>query len=645
MSSTIIEPQRQSNPNHNPLKSVVKFFAGVAQVSGGTVLTIGTIVSTLAAGSMVGLAISFRNLPDVRTLQGYIPTETSYIYDIKGRMLATIHGEAHREVIELEQVSPELKRAVLAIEDSHFYQHHGINFYSVGRAVVANFKKGEVSEGASTLTMQLAKNLFLSRDRTVQRKLAEAVLAIRLEQIFTKEEILELYFNTIYWGHNNYGAQTAAESYFNKNASQLNLAEASMMAGLIQAPEQYSPFNNYEETKKRQKQVLNRMRDIGWISEKEAKAAYETPLLIGKPTSWQTSQLPYITDAVIAELKERFTPESVSKGGMRIQTTVDYDFQKWAEKNVQESYNYYLNYGWLRTSQIALAAVDPRTHFVKALVGGVDYEKSQFNRAVQSRRQPGSTFKPFVYYTAFATGKYTPDSVVNDTPVRYRDGNIDYRPQNYGGGYSGPMSIRAALIQSSNVPAVKIGVAVGLDKVIDTVRSLGIKNPMQPVLSLPLGSVGLSPLEMAGAFATFAADGWHSDVTTIVRVTDSRGNILLDNTKPPKLVLDQWSVASLTSVLQGVINGGTGQRAYIGRPAAGKTGTTSAEKDVWFVGYTPQLATAVWIGKDNYQSLGRGVTGGGLAAPVWRRFMRGALKNEEVRYFTSPSQFQRPKGK
>jgi len=642
-SSTILEPTNQSQPN--PFVPVVRFCAGVAKVTGGTVLTIGMIASALGAGTLVGLAISFRNLPDVRTLKGYIPTETSYIYDIKGKSLATIHGEEHREVIDLNQVSPHLKRAVLAIEDSHFYQHNGINLYSIGRAMVANYQQGEVVEGASTLSMQLAKNLFLTRARTVQRKLAEAVLAIRLEQVFTKEEILELYFNTIYWGHNNYGAQTAAESYFNKDASDLTLSEAAMMAGLIQAPEGYSPFNDYKATKKRQKQVLDRMRDIGWITAEEAKAAYDEPLLIGQKTSWQSSQLPYITDAVIAELKERFGPESVSKGGMRIQTTVDYDFQKWAEKNVQESYRYYLNRGSLRTAQIALAAVDPRTHFVKALVGGVDYEKSQFNRATQSRRQPGSTFKPFVYYTAFATGKYTPYSIINDSPVRFRDGDIYYRPQNYGGGYSGPMSIRSALIQSSNVPAVKIGVKVGLDKVIDTVRSLGIKNPMQPVLSLPLGSVGLSPLEMAGAYATFANNGWHSDATTMVRVTDSRGNILLDNTKPPKLVLDQWSVASLTGIMQGVINGGTGKRAYIGRPAAGKTGTTDNEKDVWFVGYTPQLATAVWVGKDNYQSLGRGVTGGGLAAPIWRRFMRGALKNEKVRYFPGTSKFKRPKAK
>ncbi len=642
-SSTILKPTNQSQPN--PLVPVVRFCAGVAKVTGGTVLTIGMIASALGAGTLVGLAISFRNLPDVRTLKGYIPTETSYIYDIKGKSLATIHGEEHREVIDLNQVSPHLKRAVLAIEDSHFYQHNGINLYSIGRAMVANYQQGEVVEGASTLSMQLAKNLFLTRARTVQRKLAEAVLAIRLEQVFTKEEILELYFNTIYWGHNNYGAQTAAESYFNKDAADLTLSEAAMMAGLIQAPEGYSPFNDYKATKKRQKQVLDRMSDIGWITAEEAKAAYDEPLLIGQKTSWQSSKLPYITDAVIAELKERFGPESVSKGGMRIQTTVDYDFQKWAEKNVQESYRYYLNRGRLRTAQIALAAVDPRTHFVKALVGGIDYEKSQFNRATQSRRQPGSTFKPFVYYTAFATGKYTPYSVINDSPVRFRDGDIYYRPQNYGGGYSGPMSIRSALIQSSNVPAVKIGVKVGLDKVIDTVRSLGIKNPMQPVLSLPLGSVGLSPLEMAGAYATFANNGWHSDATTMVRVTDSRGNILLDNTKPPKLVLDQWSVASLTGIMQGVINGGTGTRAYIGRPAAGKTGTTDNEKDVWFVGYTPQLATAVWVGKDNYQSLGRGVTGGGLAAPIWRRFMWGALKDEKVRYFPGTSKFKRPKAK
>lgn len=590
----------------------------------------------------MGLAISFRNLPDVRILGNYVPTETSYIYDIKGKTLASIHGEANRKVVALNQISPELKRAVLAIEDSHFYFHGGINPNSIGRAVVVNIQSGGVVEGASTLTMQLVKNIFLSHQRSFQRKLAEAVLAIRVEQVFEKDKILEMYLNNIYWGHNNYGVQTAAESYFNKPASKLNLAESAMMAGLIQAPEAYSPFIDYEEAKRRQALVLSRMEELGWISGIQKASALKEPLKIGKPTSWQESKLPYITDTVLKELNQRFGEEVVKKGGMRVQTTVDYDTQIMAEETVKNAYRNLRGRG-VRNDQIALAAVDPRTHYIKALVGGIDYEKSQYNRATQSLRQPGSSFKPFVYYTAFATGKYSPYSIVNDSPVSYRDGGGYYSPKNYGGGYSGSISIRQALIQSANVPAVKIGKAVGLDKVIEVCRTLGIESPLKPVVSLPLGAIGVTPLEMAGAYATFASNGWYSPTTAIVRVTDSSGNVLLDNTPQPKLVLDPWATASLTSILQGVIQGGTGKAANIGRPAAGKTGTTSSERDVWFVGYTPQMATAVWIGNDNYQSLGKGVTGGGFAAPIWRNFMSRAMKNEPVKYFPSASKFTPPK--
>ena len=639
MSSSTI---RQKKVKKNQIAPATKFLGGVAQAAGGTILGLTMLASSVVAGGLVGLAISFRNLPDVRVLRNYIPTETSYIYDIKGKPLASIHGEANREIVELDQVSPELKRAVLAIEDSHFYQHQGINPNSIGRAFLVNWQQGEVVEGASTVTMQLVKNLFLSRERTFNRKLAEAVLAIRVEQIFNKDQVLEMYLNNIYWGHNNYGVQTAAESYFNKSASDLNLAEGAMMAGLIQAPEEYSPFINYQETKRRQKLVLARMRELGWITAAEEQEAAGQPLLVGKPTAWQTSELPFITEAVVSELNDRFGRDAVVKGGMRVQTTVDYNYQIKAEEIVARAHRNLRRRG-LYANQIALVAVDPRTHFVKALVGGVDYKKSQFNRAIQSRRQPGSSFKPFVYYAAFASGKYTPYSTINDSPVSYRDGRIAYKPQNYGGGYGGPMSIRQALIQSRNVPAVKIGRSVGLDKVIEVCRILGIKSPLEPVISLPLGSIGVTPLEMAGAYATFANNGWHSDPTIIVRVTDSRGNVLLDNTPKPKLVLDPWAVASLNSVLQGVINGGTGKRAYIGRPAAGKTGTTSSERDVWFVGYVPQLSTAVWIGNDNYRSLGRGITGGGYAAPVWRDFMKEALGNEQKKYFPSPSKYSRPR--
>ncbi|MEC4804881.1 MAG: penicillin-binding protein 1A [Jaaginema sp. PMC 1079.18] len=632
---------RQKTKKENKSNPLVKFGLGVSKAAGGTILGVTMLTSSIAAGGLVGLAISFRNLPDVRVLRTYAPTETSYIYDIKGQLLDSLHGEHNREVVNLEDVSPHLKRAVLAIEDSHFYQHNGINPNSIGRALAVNWQRGYVAEGGSTVTMQLVKNLFLSRDRTVSRKLAEAVLAIRVEQIFSKEQILEMYLNNIYWGHNNYGVETASQTYFNKSSSDLNIAEAAMMAGLIQAPEDYSPFLNYEETKRRQLQVIDRMEGIGWITATEAEEARKAPLLVGKPTAWRTSNLPYITEVVVSELTDRFGKDAVTQGGMRVQTTVDFNFQKQAEEIVANAHRRLRARG-LYADQVALVAVDPRTHFVKALVGGVDYEKSQFNRAIQSLRQPGSSFKPFVYYTAFATGKYTPYSTVMDTPVRYRDGGGYYSPRNYGGGYGGAMSISTALIQSRNVPAVKLGQAVGLDKVIEVCRTIGIESPLEPVVSLPLGAIGVTPLEMAGAYATFASNGWYSPTTAVARVTDSSGNILLDNTPKPQQVLDPWAAASLNSVLKGVIAGGTGKNANIGRPAAGKTGTTSSERDVWFVGYVPQLATAVWIGNDNYRPLGGGVTGGGYAAPIWRDFMREAMKNEPVEYFASPSKFPKP---
>ncbi|AFZ11784.1 penicillin-binding protein, 1A family [Crinalium epipsammum PCC 9333] len=636
-SSSVYQDKQPRKPAPRP-----KFLQGVGKVTGGTVLGLTMLASSVIAGGLVGLAISFRNLPDVRVLRTYAPSETSYIYDIKGKILANIHGEANREVVPLEKISPNLKRAVLAIEDSHFYYHHGINPSSVGRALRANLDKGNVVEGGSTITMQLIKNLFLSQRREISRKVAEAVLAIRLEQIFPKNQILEMYLNQVYWGHNNYGVQTAAQSYFGKPASQLNLAESAMMAGLIQAPEEYSPFGNFTKAKQRQALVLSRMQELGWITPAEESAAKEQKLKLGKIKSWQSSKVPYITEAVLQELNERFGRDTVMKGGMRVQTTIDYKFQSMAEKTVSRAHRRLLSQG-LYNNQIALVAVDPRTHFVKAMVGGVDYEKSKFNRATQSQRQPGSSFKPFVYYAAFASGRFTPYSTVVDAPVSYRDGsNTLYTPKNYGGGYSGPMSIRQALMVSANIPAVKLGRSVGLDKVIQICRTLGIKSPIEPVVSLPLGAIGVTPLEMAGAYATFASNGWQSETTSIVRVTDSSGNVLLDNTPHPKLVLDPWATASLNSVLTGVVSGGTGKAAQIGRPAAGKTGTTSSERDVWFVGYVPQLATAVWIGKDNYRPLGRGVTGGGFAAPIWRNFMSQALSDTPVEYFPSPRKFQRP---
>lgn len=636
----------KSSSSRTPAKSKPNFFQGILHTTGTTFLGIGLLSSAVVAGGLAGLAFSFRNLPDVRGLTSYIPAQTSYIYDAKGRELLSLHGEEHRTVVPLEDISPNLKRAVLAIEDSNFYKHEGINPNSIGRALLVNFKSGGVSEGASTLSMQLVKNLYLSKKRVFTRKLAEAVLAVRVEQVFDKDQILDMYLNYIYWGHNNYGIQTAAESYFKKPASELNLAESALLAGMIQAPEAYSPFNNFEEAKERQEVVLDRMATIGWITSAEAETAKKEPLKekLGKPTAWQNSKLPYVTDAVVAELEQKFGQEAVARGGLRIQSTVDYNVQKLAENTVKSAHkNLRGRMRGAKDLQVALVAVEPETHFIKAMAGGVDYNKSQLNRVMISRRQPGSAFKPFVYYSAFASGKYTPDSPIEDRPISLRDGANIYSPKNYGGGFSGSMSIRQAVASSANIPAVLIGSRVGLNKVIEDARQMGIKTPLQSVLSLPLGSVDVTPLDMAVGYATLASNGWYSEPTAILRVTNVQGDVLIDNTPKPQQVLDPWAAASTTSVLTSVIQGGTGTSAYLGRPTAGKTGTTDNERNVWFVGYVPQLATAVWIGDDANRPLGRGVSGGGYAAPIWRSFMSQAVKDMPVENFPAPSSFTRPK--
>ncbi|MBD2510365.1 penicillin-binding protein [Nostoc muscorum FACHB-395] len=636
-SSNIVEQHSETRRTSNS-----EFLKQVGQVASVTLLSITMLASSVVAGGLTGLAVSFRNLPDVRQLRHFLPEETTYIYDIKGKLLAAIHGEANRKIVPLDQISPSLKRAVLASEDSHFYNHHGINPGGIGRAALINWTAGSIREGGSTITMQLVKNIFLSKKRALTRKIAEAVLAIRLEQILTKDQILEMYLNQVYWGHNNYGVQTAARTYFNKSAANLTLGESAMMAGLIQAPEEFSPFVNMKLAKQKQKQVLGRMLEIQWISQQEYHDALQQEIKLGKIRSFQGSALPYVTNTVVQEIIKKFGRDALLKGGMRVQTTVDANFQLMAEETIKQ-WHQTLEERGLNQNQMALVAIDPRTHFIKALVGGTDSKKSEFNRATQAQRQPGSSFKPFAYYTAFASGKFTPDTTVVDAPVSYRDGDGWYYPRNYDGGFMGAMPIRTALALSRNVPAVKIAKAVGINQVINTCRILGIKSPMVAVSSLPLGAIGVTPLEMTSAYATFANYGWQSPPTAIVRISDSRGNILLDNTPKPQLVLDPWASAALLDVMQSVVKEGTGKGAALDRPVAGKTGTTSSEKDIWFIGSVPQLTTAIWVGRDDNKQLASGATGGGMVTPIWRDFMQRALQDVPVIKFKPPSEFPRPK--
>jgi len=620
---------------------------GTLKAVGGTLLGIIMIGGAAVAGGLVGLALSFRDLPDVRVLKGYVPVETTYIYDINGELIARLHGDVNREVVTLDRISPHLKRSVLAMEDAYFYTHKGIDPSGIGRAIVANFSAGGTVEGGSTLTQQLVKNLFLSNERSLNRKVAEAVLAMRVEQVFTKEQILEMYLNQVFWGKNTNGAETASQNYFGKSAADLTLAEAAMLAGTIQAPSVFNPVDNFAEAKKRQGLVLDRLAELNWATPAEIKAAKAQKIVIRKQgISYEASRVPYVSQAVTAELEEKFGKDVVLQGGLRVQTTIDLKLQRIAEEIAAEGHADLVNRG-AYADQLALVAVDPRTGFVKALVGGVgDFDKNQYNRAVLARRQLGSSFKPFVYYAAFATGNYTPDSVIDDSPMSIPDGDEPYVPRNYDNKFSGAISIRQAIAVSRNIPALKLGLEIGNENVIAICRKLGINSPMKPVVSLPLGAADVTPMEVAGAYAVFASGGYKSKTTLIARVTDRNGNLVLDNTPKPELILDPIAVSYLTDALRGVVTNGTATEAQLseGRPVAGKTGTTSDFRDAWFVGYVPQLAVAIWIGNDDYSPMANGVTGGVYVTPIWRKFMEKALAGQPIEQFPVPAEIQEKEG-
>lgn len=599
--------------------------------------------TTATAAGLVGLAISFRHLPDVHQLRHYVPVETSQILDQNGTLLASLHGEANRQIVPIEEVSPSLRLAVLAIEDSHFYRHQGINPVGVGRAILGSLEGGLGSAGGgSTITMQLVKNLFLRPERTVSRKVAEAVLAVRIEQVFSKDEIFEMYLNQVYWGHNLYGIQTAAESYFAKSASDLTLAESALLAGLLQAPEVLSPFRNLPAAKERQKIVLNRMVELGWITHEEAMAAYQAEIKLGQITSFRSAG-PAVTDAIVAELEQRFGRKALTEGGMRIQSTLDMDLQREAERIVNEGSRNLQAMG-RRADQMALVALDPRTGYIKAMVGGVNQRRGNFNRVTQARRQSGSTFKPFVYYTALASGRYGPSSILMDTPVSFPGG---YTPKNYDGSFYGPITFQRALELSRNIPTVVLANSVGIRRVIATSQSIGIESEMYPNLSTALGSTSVSPLEMARAYAAFANGGYAIEPTLLMQVVDRTGQILKDGDPHLKPTLDPWAVATMNQILQGAVTQGTGRAAILddGRPVAGKTGTTSDFRDAWFIGYTPQLLTAIWIGNDNNRPMASGTTGGGFVAPIWKQFMTVAMRGQPRETFPLPASFPPPRSR
>lgn len=587
-------------------------------------------------GAMGGLAVTLSRLPDVTTLQFYVPHETTKIFDKDGHLLANVHGEENRVVLPLHDIPKSLQHAVIAMEDTDFYEHYGINPKGIGRALLVNVAEGQTVEGASTLTQQLAKNLFLEPAKTLPRKIAEAWLAIQIEHHYGKSQILEMYLNQVYWGHNAYGVEAAALNYFGKSSRKLNLAESAMLAGILRGPEYFSPYRNPKGATKLQRLVLERMLLAGFINKKQYDEARKQELKHPGITSY-AYKVPYFTAWMIQQLVEQYGAERVMKGGLRVYTTLDLDLQVKAEQMVRDAVTKNAVYN---IQQAALVAIEPKSGYVRAIVGGTDFKKTKFNRATQALRPPGSTFKPFVYLTALAAG-YTPGTVIEDAPISIPVGNGQiYSPNNYDYKFRGPITLRRALESSVNIVAVKLGYAVGLDKVIQAAQAFGVTSKMGENLSLPLGTSEVTPFEMAASYAVLANDGMRAAPTMVVKIEDRNGRLLEDNRPQAKRIYDAQPVRILNQMMKGVITQGTGTAARMGRPAAGKTGTTSDARDVWFVGYTPDMACAVWMGNDDNSKLNYGSTGGTLCAPLWREFMTYAHRGIKARDFIAPGKYK-----
>ena len=586
-------------------------------------------------GLITFVSIYSKGLPDVENLSHFEPSESSQIFSSDGKVIGELFKE-HRLYVPIADIPQDMQDAILAVEDSRFYQHHGVDFRGIARALYENFRGGSVSQGASTITQQLARNIFLSSERSMKRKIQEMLLSIQIERRYTKKEILELYLNQIYFGAGAYGIEAAAYTYFGKHAKQLTLPECAIIAGLPAAPSAYSPLVDEKASQDRQKVVLNRMEVCEFITAGEKERAIAKKLrYAAQKTELQNLKYPYFTSYVLKELSSRYDDEVLYRGGLRIYTTLNVKIQNAATEALRDGLQMAIAKN-MNTSNGALVAIDPRNGHIKAMVGGLKYtEKNQFNRAWQARRQPGSAFKVFIFTAAIDCG-YSPDALLYDTQVTYNIvGSDPWTPKNSDGSFWGAMTVRDSLKWSRNVCAVKLLDKIGVDRVIDYAQRMGIRDPIEHNLAIALGSSVVTPLDMASAFGVLANGGIRCEPTTIKKILDSKGKVIEDNSTPRQNEIVQEATAyAMTEMLMEVINSGTGTGAQIGRPAAGKTGTTDAYRDAWFVGYVPELSCAVWTGNDDFSRMNR-VYGGELAAPIWAQFMKKALAGQKPVAFSS----------
>jgi penicillin-binding protein 1A len=597
------------------------------------------MVVLFAAGTLAGIVAAYaRNLPDISRMADYQPASATRIFARDGTPLASVYKE-NRVWMPISRIPPMVRDAFIANEDHNFYHHHGVDFGGIVRAGYADLTHQEF-QGASTITQQLARRLFLTNEVSISRKVQEALLAIEIERFYTKDEILERYLNIIYLGAGAYGVDAAAHTYFGRPVDKLTLAQAAMLAGVVAAPSDYSPFTNIELARDRERHVLERMVESGFITRDQADAAYAASLGLASQRSpgLQGYAYPYFTTYAIAQLEHTFGKEAVEEGGLQVYTTLDPRFERIAQEAVDWGVTAARNEG-INAHQAALVALRPSTGEILAMVGGTGFSlANQFNRAWQARRQPGSSFKAYVYTAAIDSGMPA-SATIDDTPVSYPMGDgTRWSPYDDDFRYLGAVTLRVALTLSRNVVAVKLAERIGVDRVIEYAHRMGITAPLEANLSLALGSSVVSVLDQASGYSTLANQGLHVDPTPFRLVKDSLGNVVLDDQYPQANdVVSAGTAYIVTSMLEDVISKGTGYpNAIIGRPAAGKTGTTSNFRDAWFVGYTPDLVTAVWLGNDDYSRMYESY-GGNVPARIWARFMKAALAGTPRHDFAFPA--------
>ncbi len=603
---------------------------------------------TIQKGQYIQILLNKNKVTKIISPQSKTPlTHTQ----LERELIALIYKDVaeERRVVPLKEVPPDLLNAIIAIEDERFFEHRGVDPQGILRALLENLRKRRFAQGGSTLTQQLVKNFFLTREKSFRRKITEALMAFMIENRYSKDAILETYVNEIYFGNRGvieiHGVAEAALNFFSKDLGELNLSECALLAGMIQAPNRYSPLTKLKTSLQRRDLVLEKMLSLGKIVRQEyVKAKREkispnpSSLEIGKYAS-------YFIDFIKSELRDKYSPETLSSEGLYIFTTLDVNLQKKAREfiendlvSLEKAYPELLdNKG--NPLQASLISVEPHTGFIRAMVGGRSYEKSQFNRVFQAKRQPGSLFKPFVYIAALEKNpqKYTASTILVDTPFDLKYDDQAWSPHNYDDTFRGDVSFRTALEQSINVPTAKLGWEVGIQNIIYTARRLGITSGLPKIPSLSLGSAEVTPLEIARAYATLANQGFKTHFTSIKEVMNQKGQILEKRDIELEQAISSEIAFLITYLLEGVMTQGTGRAAQewgFQRPAAGKTGTTTDYKDAWFAGYTPDFATTVWVGFDQDKNVG--YSGARAALPIWAHFMKTAHEDKPISEFQIP---------